>query len=202
MMPRRARALEPSRRAAVTGRESGTCLQMHPTQPFLRPSGRLLTLYYLITAIQDVVGPEDDGLVVATVRHLLRSGRLRGHGTGIRRCPPPPLETGWRHILTGGGQTLERGGIPVALRPESRRIRGDGWTIQQLDSQQDTWRSATIRLILDGLTYMTKLDAVRVRGPAARPSVSERRGGLANEEPWRPNLQPGRRREHRSLQCG
>ena len=41
-----------------------------------RPSHLPLTLADLITAIQDVVGPEDDGLVAATVRHLLRSGRL------------------------------------------------------------------------------------------------------------------------------
>jgi hypothetical protein len=36
------------------------------------------TLADLITAVQDVVGSEDDGLVVATVEHLLRSGRLMG----------------------------------------------------------------------------------------------------------------------------
>jgi hypothetical protein len=41
-----------------------------------------LTLADLITAIQDVVGPEDDGLVVATVRHLLGAGRLTGRGPG------------------------------------------------------------------------------------------------------------------------
>jgi hypothetical protein len=41
-----------------------------------RPSPLPLTLYDLITAIQDVVGPADDGLVVATVRHLLGAGRL------------------------------------------------------------------------------------------------------------------------------
>ena len=67
-----------------------------------RPSRLPLTLADLITAIQDVVGPEDDGLVVATVRHLLRSGRLTGLGTGTRRCPPPRQEKGWSHIVTGG----------------------------------------------------------------------------------------------------
>jgi hypothetical protein len=41
-----------------------------------RPSHRPITLSDLITAIQDVVGPEDDALVVATVAHLLRSRRL------------------------------------------------------------------------------------------------------------------------------
>ena len=47
------------------------------------------------------------------------------------------------------------------------RIRGEGWTVQQLDSQQDTWHNATIRLVLDGLTYMTELGAVRVRGSSS-----------------------------------
>ena len=41
-----------------------------------RPARVTTTLYELLTAIQDVVGPEDDALVVATVRHLLQSGRL------------------------------------------------------------------------------------------------------------------------------
>jgi hypothetical protein len=49
-----------------------------------------LTLADLITAVQDVVGLEDDGLVVATVRHLLGAGRLTvlGAGTDIRQGPP------------------------------------------------------------------------------------------------------------------
>jgi hypothetical protein len=50
-----------------------------------RPLLLSITLYDLITAIKDVVGPEDDRLVAATVRHLLRSGRLTGRGTGTRR---------------------------------------------------------------------------------------------------------------------
>ena len=51
-------------------------------------SSRLpMTLYDLITAIQDVVGPEDDGLVVAAVRHLLRAGRLTERGPGTRGGP-------------------------------------------------------------------------------------------------------------------
>jgi hypothetical protein len=50
-----------------------------------RPLRRPLTLADLITAVQDVVGPEGDGLVVATVRHLLRSGRVTGRGS--RRGP-------------------------------------------------------------------------------------------------------------------
>jgi hypothetical protein len=56
-----------------------------------RPSFLPPTLADLITAIQDVAGPEDDGLVVATVRHLLGAGRLTGRGTDIRRGPPLSL---------------------------------------------------------------------------------------------------------------
>jgi hypothetical protein len=55
-----------------------------------KPSRFPITLADLITAAQDVVGPGEDWLVVATVRHLLRSGRLTGSGSGTRRCPPPP----------------------------------------------------------------------------------------------------------------
>ena len=40
------------------------------------PSRYTTTLYTLLATIQDVVGPEDDAQVVATVVHLLRSGRL------------------------------------------------------------------------------------------------------------------------------
>jgi hypothetical protein len=67
-----------------------------------RPSRLPITLADLITAIQDVVGPADDGLVVATVRHLLRSGRLTGRGTGAHRGPPQPEETGWSHTVKEG----------------------------------------------------------------------------------------------------
>jgi hypothetical protein len=35
----------------------------------------LITIYDLVAAIQSVVGPEDDALVVAIVVHLLQSGR-------------------------------------------------------------------------------------------------------------------------------
>src|SRR5262245_43611997 len=37
---------------------------------------RFTTLYELIVAIQDLVGPHDDALVVATVVHLLQSQQL------------------------------------------------------------------------------------------------------------------------------
>jgi hypothetical protein len=40
------------------------------------PSCIITTLYELIAVLQDVVGPDNDPLVVATVVHLLRSGRL------------------------------------------------------------------------------------------------------------------------------
>ena len=50
-----------------------------------RPSSLRLTLADLVTAIQDVVGPEDDRLVAATVHHLRGAGRLTGHGTEIHR---------------------------------------------------------------------------------------------------------------------
>jgi hypothetical protein len=57
-----------------------------------RPSHPPFTLADLITAIQDVVGPQDDGLVVATVWHLLRSGRLMQMGGRTRKCTLPRRE--------------------------------------------------------------------------------------------------------------
>jgi hypothetical protein len=53
-----------------------------------RPSRRPTSLYDPITAVQDAVGPEDDALVVAAVRHLLRSGLLTGLGRRPGRRPP------------------------------------------------------------------------------------------------------------------
>jgi hypothetical protein len=53
-----------------------------------KPSRAPITLSDLITAIQDVVGPEDDALVMATVRHLLRAGRPTGRRAGTCRDPP------------------------------------------------------------------------------------------------------------------
>ena len=48
---------------------------------------RLTTLYDLITALQDVAGANNDALVVASVVHLLRSGRLTWDGqTRTRLC--------------------------------------------------------------------------------------------------------------------
>jgi hypothetical protein len=91
-----------------------------------RPARYPLTLADLITAVQDVVGPEDDGLVVATVRHLLRSGRLIGRGTGILRCPPQPEETGWSHIVKRGGRhpSVVARRWRCSRRPDCRGSRG------------------------------------------------------------------------------
>jgi hypothetical protein len=49
------------------------------------PARHTTTLYDLMTAIQEVVGPDDDRLVVATVVHLLQSGRLTWRGKA-RTC--------------------------------------------------------------------------------------------------------------------
>jgi hypothetical protein len=62
-----------------------------------RPARLPLTLADLITAIQDVVGPEDDALVVATVRHLLGAGRLTGLRSGTRWDPPSLWQHGSEH---------------------------------------------------------------------------------------------------------
>jgi hypothetical protein len=51
------------------------------------PSRLTTTLYDLLTALQDVVGANNDALVVASVVHLLRSGRLTWDGnTRVRLC--------------------------------------------------------------------------------------------------------------------
>jgi len=42
-----------------------------------RQRGLRTSLYDLIEAIQNTVGPEDDDLVVATVVYLLRTGHIR-----------------------------------------------------------------------------------------------------------------------------
>jgi hypothetical protein len=46
-----------------------------------KPLCIMTTLYELMAAIQDVVSPDEDALVVATVGHLVRSGRLTWLGT-------------------------------------------------------------------------------------------------------------------------
>ena len=55
-----------------------------------RPPRLATTLYELLAAIQDVVGPDEDALIVATVRHLLQSGRLTWLGEARERlCESP-----------------------------------------------------------------------------------------------------------------
>jgi len=49
------------------------------------PSRLTTTLYDLITALQDVVGANNDALVVASVVHFLRSGRLTWDGKARAR---------------------------------------------------------------------------------------------------------------------
>jgi hypothetical protein len=44
------------------------------------PSCLITTLYDVIAAIQDGLNPDDDAFVVATMMHLLRSGRLTWRG--------------------------------------------------------------------------------------------------------------------------
>jgi hypothetical protein len=52
------------------------------------PSCITTTLYEVMAVLQDVVDPDHDRLVVATVVHLLRSGRLtRPRMDGARRGP-------------------------------------------------------------------------------------------------------------------
>ena len=75
----------------VIGRGTGTTIR-RGRPGATRPSHLPITLYDLIAAIQDVMGPEDDEVVVATVQHFLRSGRLTGRGARTRRCPTPRQE--------------------------------------------------------------------------------------------------------------
>ena len=58
----------------------GTSMQREAT-----PSCLTTTLYDVIAAIQDEMSPDDDTLVVATVVHLLRSGRLTWLGKASDR---------------------------------------------------------------------------------------------------------------------
>ena len=56
----------------------------------VRPPRLTTTLYALLSTLQDVVGPEGDALVVATVRHLLQSGRLTWLGEARGRLGEVP----------------------------------------------------------------------------------------------------------------
>jgi len=44
------------------------------------PTSITTTLYDLLAAIQDAVGPDDDALAVATVWHVLQAGRVTWRG--------------------------------------------------------------------------------------------------------------------------
>jgi hypothetical protein len=60
-----------------TGMEAGEVATVATgMQRAVTPSRLTTTLYDLMAALQDVVGLEDDALVVATMVHLLQSGRL------------------------------------------------------------------------------------------------------------------------------
>jgi hypothetical protein len=67
-----------------------------------KPSPLAFSLYDLITAIQDVMGPEDDQLVVSIVRHLLGAGRLTGRGARILLSTPQPEEKVLSRIVKDG----------------------------------------------------------------------------------------------------
>lgn len=57
------------------------------------PATLTTTLYDLIAAVQDVVDPHNDTLVVATVQHMLRAGRATW-GSDVVACGnrrPHPL---------------------------------------------------------------------------------------------------------------
>jgi hypothetical protein len=76
----------------ATVRDRGAVTTLRKGRPGAAlPSRRPITLSDLITAIQDVVDPEDDALVVATGRHLLGARWPTGRGTDIRRGPPLSL---------------------------------------------------------------------------------------------------------------
>ena len=47
-----------------------------PESPRRQTTRLTISLYELIEALQDTAGPDGDILVVATVRHLLESGRI------------------------------------------------------------------------------------------------------------------------------
>ena len=61
-------------RVATSGRGAATPLRL------------TTTLYALMAALQVVVAPDDDALVVATVAHLLRSSRLGSSGWERTAC--------------------------------------------------------------------------------------------------------------------
>jgi hypothetical protein len=105
-------ALSPSKieRAGTEGHEEAT------------PSRYTTTLYALLAALQDVVGPEDDAQVVATVVHLLRSGRL----TWLRQTGVP-LDPSRRAAM----RTRQWVSHPVATERSWSRGQGEDCTLQE-----------------------------------------------------------------------
>ena len=71
------------------------------------PSCLTTTLYDLIAALQDGLSPDDDGLVVATVVHLLRSGRLIWREQARERLGPSRRETMWAMPCVAPRTTVE-----------------------------------------------------------------------------------------------
>jgi hypothetical protein len=74
--------LEPSEMEGVARREREEAA----------PSRLMTTLYELLAAIQDAMGPDDDTLMVATMRHFLWSGQLTWLGQAKARLCPSPRE--------------------------------------------------------------------------------------------------------------
>ena len=87
----------------------------------------LTTLYDLVAAVQDIVGAEDDDLVVATVASLLQAG----HVTWRRaRTAAPPHRNASRERLQQHPGLLEIGSVkalskPSVWRPSQRPIEHD-----------------------------------------------------------------------------
>ena len=91
------------------------------------PSRYTTTLYALFAAIQDVVGPEDDVQVVATVVYLLQSGRLTW--LGQVRAPLGPS----RHAAMGTRQYVC---LPVAVEWSGLRGQQEECTPQRAPHTQ------------------------------------------------------------------
>jgi hypothetical protein len=72
----------------ATVRDRGTVTIMSRSRlGAARSTRHSITLADLLTTIQDVMDPEDAGLVIVTVRQLLQSGRLTRRGSGgVAQC--------------------------------------------------------------------------------------------------------------------
>jgi len=66
------------------------------------PASITTTLYDLIAAIQTMVRPEHDDLVVATMVHLLRTGQITCREETVMSLDGEGLETSRRHQHPGG----------------------------------------------------------------------------------------------------